>query len=244
MLYYPYFAVSLEIGSCPQVSMARRGLTLVELLIVIAIGAVLLGLLLPAVQKIRSAAVRAKCASQLQQLGIAIHQYCDMNTDRFPSTGHDVSAEQSWVYSLNPFYEGCDRLRLCPLDPRIEERRQARSTSYAWNGYVGEPSRAVPNRVLRRTQVQATTRFLIVLELADGMPIEPELADHVHSYAWFSATNIARGRVYRAIVAEMQTTRHEQASNALYADGHVETLRDSQIQAWANEPFNFVEPPP
>jgi prepilin-type N-terminal cleavage/methylation domain-containing protein len=221
----------------------RSAFTLVELLVVIAIIGVLLMFLVPAVQSARAAARRAQCSSKLRQIGLAIHQFANVNDGHFPWNVH-AGQTQSWIFTLSPFAENVDAIRMCPDDPILDQRLADanQESSYVINEYV--TSAGVKDAVLSLPKVKNTSKLIIVFEAADKMGTVTY--DHVHCSTWYSAFNVSNGFVWPAISGEINPQRHIDSANYLFADDHVETIGESTLYQWVQRDItqgsNFARP--
>ncbi len=228
----------------------ERAFTLVEMLVVIAIIAVLAAFIIPAITGAIAKGRQSACISNMRQIGAALILYTNENNGDFPETTHTTGAKisRAWIYTLKPYLGNIDKVRISPADPKGAARLKANASSYILNSYVfvpqvgpfGEMGESFNN--IRRIPFPEHT--ILAFNISDQQS-PSVMNDHTHSDLW--------PRNWKRLCADIQPDRHRTGSankdntkgsaNYLYADGHVGIIEAAEVKRRLERGVLFAKPP-
>ena len=217
---------------------SQAGFSLVELLVGVAIGALLVGLGVPALQGSMHRAKQAACSSNLRQIGQGVHLYANDHQGRLPDIfcgGEDEKS--SWIRQLEPYLgTNYTRVRVCPVDPLANSKRQqAHATSYLMtervkaDSFADENGEPVPGEVVfdRLNNIPHPSRAILVFLGNTNKTTRHD--DHIHVGVMRTWSGV-RGEIWPDAFAGGSRDGTRGSANYLFADGHVQNIAAATLK--------------
>jgi prepilin-type N-terminal cleavage/methylation domain-containing protein/prepilin-type processing-associated H-X9-DG protein len=214
----------------------RSAFSLVELLVAMAIIAVLAAVGVPAMGGALDSSQRSKCASHMRSIGAGIHVYAAEHDGKLPSI-NCLDPESTWIEQLQPYLgTNYTTVRVCPADPRAAEKlRTGHATSYLMNerveadAFVDENGESVPGEAVfdRLVRIPRPSRAIIMFlgntnKTATG-------TDHIHSGVMKSWGGV-RGEIWPDAFGGGSADGTSGSANYLFADGHVQNIAAAKLK--------------
>ena len=210
----------------------NRGFSLVELLVGIAVGALLAGMGIPAIQGALSKGKQVACSSNMKQIGQGILLYAPENNGRLPSIlcgGTDVNA--SWIKQLQPYLgTNYSRVRVCPSDPLFRTKLlQNDATSYLLtervnaDSFVDEDGELPPGEVIFDRHLNIRKPSRAILMFLGNTNKTSRRDDHIH-VGLMRSWNGVRLEIWPDAFGGGARDGSRGSANYLFADGHVENI--------------------
>jgi len=207
----------------PTIGSKRRGFTLIEILVDVAIIALLAAFLFPVFSRARENARRASCQSNLKQIGLAFAQYTRDYDEHFPQAGDGsgtVTNFNAWAAALRPYIKS-EQIFQCPSETTAFDPTY--NTLGALNDYWANASIVITGGAAGISQSEMTAVALTVLN-GDGKGDVAAAASGTPLYTMDYST----WNGYGSTAAE-PPSRHLEGANYSFADGHVKWLKPGKV---------------
>lgn len=224
------------------------GFTLVELLVSIVIVSVLASLGAVVANSVKLRGHEVSCMNNLKNIGVALHGYTIDHGGRYPETTHTTDLDRAWISSLEDYLGDYDSIRVCPADPRKNDRLAAGGTSYVLNSFIFVPEVGPWGELLRPAlnrpaAIPHPSRTILAFVCSDNIGVGPG-NDHTHSNQWSSwgalCSDIAPGR----FGGDRNDPRAVKGrSNYLYADGSTRSFRAGEVKNEIDSGINIAAIP-
>ncbi len=220
----------------------KHSFTLIELLTVIAIIAILAGMLLPAVNRARATAQQSSCANNLRQLGLADQLFITDNKQHTYPAGESYQKKYSQVSSVWDYVGQKENIFLCPNDENeaevenwiINENEDNKQMRYSYLANMGIHWEVANGNTVYKERIRnllAVTR--IEAPSATMSVSENKTTNAFGAIGWNKDKNTpdssADNYVSTSVAGVLNDNAHNKKANFLYMDGHVSSLNDKEI---------------
>ncbi len=234
------------IGCHSKVCGRANAFTLIELLVVIAVIALLMGILLPALNRARQQAKKIACLSNMRQMGIALQAYLIDSDYRLPPSSCHISDPNDYWLRILSTYTGENLLFCCPCDRAkdlvdwnkpLREQEDKRFSSFAVNALLDPVHFRYGGKTNRYNNADEIKRPMYCIWISEAPDTERfDLADHIHPEQWEGSVEYAKQFI--------AWNKHNGTSNYLFVDGHAENLKFEQTYDWPNSCYWYPEAAP